>query len=68
VPELGVAVRRLRKAHGWTLAELAAYVGMSVASLSEFERGRKDTTLAKTRLLAEAFGLKHSELWREAGL
>lgn len=68
VPELGAAVRRLRLARGWTLAELAGRVGMSVASLSEVERGRKDTTLAKTRALAAAFGMEHSALWREAGL
>ena len=68
VPELGAAIRRLRIERGWTLADLAFRAGMSVASLSEVERGVKDTSLAKLRAIAGAFGMAHSELWREAGL
>jgi transcriptional regulator with XRE-family HTH domain len=68
VPELGVAIRRLRRQRGWSLAQLAEMVGISVGFLSEIERGRKDTSLAHLRDIATAFGLRHSELWAEAGL
>jgi len=52
--EVGPQIRRLRKAKGWTVAQLAVYAGMSPSAVSQIETGRRSPTAASLEKLAEA--------------
>ena len=62
---LGLAIRRLRKERGLTLALLATRTGLSVQYLSELERDRKNPPLRTVREIARGLDLTHLEFWRE---
>ena len=51
---VGADLRALRKARGWTLAELALNVGRSVGWLSQVERNLAEPTISDLRRLAAA--------------
>jgi transcriptional regulator with XRE-family HTH domain len=54
---LGIAVRALRRRHGWRQADLAARSGLSQQSVSEIERGQgRRASLARLERVAEALG------------
>lgn len=55
---LGTRIRQLRKANGWTLADVAARTGLSVSFLSDIERGRTDPSLNTLDKIAAAHGLR----------
>lgn len=64
--EIGVLMRRLRKAKRLTLAELAKRSGIDQATLSRIETGKMTGTVESHRLIAGALGLRLSQLY--AGL
>ncbi|MGH9160593.1 MAG: helix-turn-helix domain-containing protein [Vicinamibacteraceae bacterium] len=51
---LAVNFRRLRKARGWTQAELARRSGMSVRTISRIERGQENLRIECPEDLADA--------------
>ncbi|MCK6544838.1 helix-turn-helix transcriptional regulator [Myxococcota bacterium] len=52
------ALRRARRAHGWSQRELARRTGLSQASISLIENGRGDPQLSTLSTLATALGLE----------
>ncbi len=52
--QVGAQIRRLRKAKGWTVAQLAVYADMSPSAVSQIETGRRSPTAASMSKLAEA--------------
>ncbi|MGH3855191.1 MAG: helix-turn-helix domain-containing protein [Pseudonocardiaceae bacterium] len=53
---LGIEVRRLRNARGWSLAELSVKAHYSVGYLSKIENGKKRVTTEMARAFDDAFG------------
>lgn len=64
---LGVRVRQLRSARGWSLEALATASGVSRSMLSQIERKQANPTLAVTLRIARAFGLSLGELLDNPG-
>ena len=68
---LGAILRRHREVGEWSLADVAGPAGISVAHLSEVERGHKDIStdrlLAVARALSVTLGELYMELARELG-
>jgi transcriptional regulator with XRE-family HTH domain len=54
-------------AHGYTLKELSALTGLSVAYLSDLERGRSEPSLKTLCAIAKAYGVGAGDLLVEAG-
>lgn len=52
--ELGVAVRELRQAQGWSQAELASAAGMTQSAVARFEAGGTVPTLPVLARIARA--------------
>jgi DNA-binding XRE family transcriptional regulator len=57
---LGQAIRRLRKAKGWSQTQLANTLGLSVPYVSDVERGRKG--MRNAARFAAALGVPLNEL------
>lgn len=51
----GRRIRQLRKAHGLTLAQFGAIIGLSPSQLSLVERGERGLTLDRLRLICLKF-------------
>jgi len=68
---LGAILRRRREANEWSLVDIATGAGISIAHLSEVERGRKDIStdrlVALARALETTVGELYLELARELG-
>ena len=64
---LGAILRRRREANEWSLAEIATSAGISIAHLSEVERGRKDISTDRLVVLARALDTTVGELYLELG-
>jgi transcriptional regulator with XRE-family HTH domain len=62
---LGAILRRHREANEWSLSEIAGAAGISVAHLSEVERGRKDISTDRLVALANALQTTVGELYLE---
>ncbi|WP_431036114.1 helix-turn-helix domain-containing protein [Streptomyces sp. P6-2-1] len=62
---LGVKLRQLRKAHGWTQEELADRSAYSATHISAIETGRKPPTLRLSRDLDRIFGLSEDTFERD---
>lgn len=60
--EFGDRLCVLRESRGWTLARLAAAVGLSERHLQRIERGERAAPVDQVLVLARAFGLPVSEL------
>jgi transcriptional regulator with XRE-family HTH domain len=63
VKALAAAVRRLRKAKGWTQDDLAAEVGIAQDAVSTIENGRSNPTLIMIEQIAKALGVHLTELF-----
>jgi transcriptional regulator with XRE-family HTH domain len=63
--ELGNTIRRLRVERNMTLAELSDKTGIQMATLSRMENNKMTGTLDAFNAIAEAFGMKLSELFQE---
>jgi len=55
---IGAQIRRLRKAKGWTLAELARRAGTSTPSLHRYESGWDRFEVATLRKISAALGAR----------
>jgi transcriptional regulator with XRE-family HTH domain len=64
---LGAILRRRREANEWSLVDIARSAGISIAHLSEVERGRKDISTDKLVALARALDATPGELYLELG-
>jgi transcriptional regulator with XRE-family HTH domain len=64
----GNRLKRLRKARGMTLEELAVTVGMSHSFLSMLERGLADVSLGRLERLAGYHGIPLADLLIDEGL
>ncbi len=65
-PSLGHAVKVLRVEQGWSRKELAERSGISVSYVSEIENGRKPPSSSVLVRVAEALGLRPSDLLAHA--
>lgn len=61
---IGRKVRKLRKQHGWTQDYLAVHSGLGRAFISNVENGRKEPCLRSLEILAVAFEMSLSQLFR----
>jgi len=61
---LGADLRALRKARGFTLADLAAKLGRSVGWMSQVERNKSEPALDDLRQLAKVLDVSVSSLFR----
>jgi transcriptional regulator with XRE-family HTH domain len=57
-PELGLRLHAVRRAHGLTLAQVAALSGLSKSFVSMLENGRTNVSATRLQRLAAVFGLK----------
>jgi transcriptional regulator with XRE-family HTH domain len=64
--ELGRAIRRLRRARGLTIEDLAHEAGMHPTYLSGIERGVRNPTWSKLAGLAGALNVPVAEIARDA--
>ena len=64
-PELGQAIKALRKERGLTLAQLGAAAGISPQYLSELERDRKNPPMSTLGCIAQGLGISLVELFRK---
>ena len=62
---VGSALRRARLRRAWTLRDLAAAARVSLAYLSEIERGRKEVSSEILAAICRALGLRLSDLLEE---
>ncbi|MBX5437156.1 MAG: helix-turn-helix domain-containing protein [Alicyclobacillaceae bacterium] len=63
---LGPRIAKLRKAHGWTQAELAKRARISASAVAMYETGRRVPDGAALERIAEALGVSAEELARDA--
>lgn len=56
IADLADAIRRLRKQHNLTLADLSIRCGLSVSYLSDIERGRTKPTLDTLNSIISSYG------------
>jgi len=59
---LGERVLAIRRQRGFMLREVAEKTGVSIAMLSMIERGRSNPSIGTLHALADAFGVRMSEL------
>ena len=64
---LGTDLRRLRKSKGLRIADLAALTNRSTGWISQVERGRSRLDYEDLKILAQAFELPLSQLFRRDG-
>lgn len=60
---IGVNIRTLRKARGWTQEELGEYAELSYKSLGEIERGLVNPSLNSLLKIANALSVQIAELF-----
>jgi len=60
-------IKTLRESRGWTVADLAAKVGMSRSYVSEIENHRKTCNSYRLELFAKAFGVSPVDLIDDGG-
>ena len=66
-PNLGAQLRKLRRARGWTLADVAARSGISQSTLSKVENQQLSLTYDNIIRLAEGLEVDVSELFADSG-
>jgi XRE family aerobic/anaerobic benzoate catabolism transcriptional regulator len=59
---LGKRILNLRKARGWRQIDLAEQAGINENYVSDLEHGRKEICIRTLQTVAQAFGIKTSEL------
>jgi transcriptional regulator with XRE-family HTH domain len=60
---LGDRIRKLRKARGWTQAEMAERVGIDRSFLADVERGKRNISVLNLELIAHGFKISLSQLF-----
>lgn len=66
--QLGLAIRAVRSAKGWSQEQFADSISMHRAYYSAIERGEKNITIATLSRLAAGLGVRAHELLRDAQL
>jgi len=61
---LGLKVRRLRKARGWSQTYLSVHTGLSRSFISDVELGNKEPCLRSLEILAISFDMTTAQLLR----
>lgn len=61
--DLGVRVRKLRKAHGWTLEQAAQQAGLARSTLSKIENGQMSPTFDALKKLATGLEISVPQLF-----
>jgi XRE family aerobic/anaerobic benzoate catabolism transcriptional regulator len=64
---LGIAVRSLRKARGWSRRDLAAHTGISERFLADVEAGQANPSLLRLLTLAQTFGVELTAMLADGG-
>ena len=64
---LGVRVRELREARGWTLERAAEAMNLDLKHLQKVEAGKLNLTLVTLVRIADGFGTPLAELFKPAG-
>ena len=59
----GNRLRTLRKARGWTQAEMADRFGLDRSYLAEIEEGKRNVCLLNLTVIADGFGVTLSRLF-----
>jgi len=65
VEALGVRIRQLRRAHGWTQEVLAEKAGIHPVYLAGIERGKRNPSFKNLHRIAEAFDISLATLFTE---
>lgn len=65
--EFGRRLRELRRARGWTLAELAERSGLAISTISKAERGVMALTYDRMLQLARGIGVDMAEFFTNEG-
>lgn len=60
---LGDRIRKLRKARGWTQAEMAEKIGLDRSFLADVERGKRNVSILNLELIAHGFEISLSQLF-----
>ena len=60
---LGTRIQKLRKARGWTQAEMAERVGIDRSFLADVERGKRNISILNLELIAKGFRVSLSQLF-----
>lgn len=61
---LGERIRKLRKQKGWRQIDLAEQSGVHEVHISDLERGAREAGLRTVLAIAQALGVKLSDLFR----
>lgn len=61
--EVGAEIRRLRRARGWTGAQLAVYAGMAPSAISQIETGRRSPNAGSLEKIAKALKVEVVDLF-----
>lgn len=65
---LGQRIRQLRESMGYTQEDVAERTSLNRTAVSDIENGRRGVTSVELRELAEAFGVRVTDLFEEDGL
>jgi transcriptional regulator with XRE-family HTH domain len=65
--DLGAALRTVRAAKGWTLAEVKSRTGLSISTLSKLENGKMGLSYDKLMKLGRGLGVDIAELLTDNG-
>jgi len=60
--QLGLRIRQLRKKKGWRQIDLAEQSGVHEVHISDLERGTREVGLRTLHALAQALGVRMSDL------
>jgi transcriptional regulator with XRE-family HTH domain len=60
---LGNRIKKLRKARGWTQAEMAERIGIDRSFLADVERGKRNVSVLNLELIAHGFKISLSQLF-----
>ena len=61
---IGIRIRELRKAQGWTQFELSERIGIDRSYLAEVETGKIEICIRNLDLVAQTFGMELHQLLR----
>ncbi len=62
MPPINETLKKLRKKNGLTQRELADYLNVDAAIISNIEKGKADITLSRLELIAQKYGMSVIEL------
>jgi len=66
--EISVKLRKIRKAYGWKLRDVAGRTELSISYLSDIERSRTTPSLKTCQKLADCYLMNLSQLLEEVSV